>query len=141
MPPMLQVTPAIAIDENEISESFVRATGPGGQNVNKVSTAVMLRFDAASSPGLSEAVRARLAKLAGRRMTKEGVIVITAQRHASQLRNRAEALEALFDLIRRAAVAPVKRRATRPGRGAVERRLTEKHNRARIKADRRAPED
>jgi len=138
---MIPVTNSIAIDPKELEESFVRASGPGGQNVNKVSTAVMLRFDVASSPNVPDAVKARMAKLAGTRMTKDGVLVLTAQRHASQQRNREEALEALLDLIRRAAVVPVKRRATKPSYGSQLRRLEAKGHRARIKRDRGIPQD
>lgn len=138
---MISVTNSIAIDPKELEESFVRASGPGGQNVNKVSTAVMLRFDVAASPNLPDAVKTRMAKLAGTRMTKDGVLVLTAQRHASQQRNREEALEALLDLIRKAAVVPIKRRATKPTYGSQLRRLEAKGHRARVKRDRGIPQD
>jgi ribosome-associated protein len=138
---MIPVTASIAIDPAEIEESFVRASGPGGQNVNKVSTAVMLRFDVAGSPNLTDAVKARMVKLAGSRLTKEGVLVLTAQRHASQQRNREDALQALLDMIRAAAVAPVRRRATKPTYGSQLRRLEAKGHRARIKRDRGSPEE
>ena len=111
---MIQVTPAIALGEGEITESFVRASGPGGQNVNKVSTAVELRFDAGRSPALSGPVLARLRALAGRRMNAGGVIVIEAQRFRSREQNRADALDRLIALIREAAVPPKPRRPTRP---------------------------
>src|SRR5579872_6397289 len=100
--PMIRITPRIAIDESEIVEQFVRASGPGGQNVNKVASAVQLRFDIRGSSSLSEVVRARLETLAGRRVTRDGVLVIIAQRHRTQERNRAEARERLIDLVRRA---------------------------------------
>jgi ribosome-associated protein len=138
---MIPVTPRISLDERELEESFIRASGPGGQNVNKVSTAVQLRFDARNSPALPDDVRARLLKLAGRRLTQEGVIVITAQAFRSQDRNRTAAREILFELIRRATVAPVRRQPTRPTLGSKERRLESKSRRAGIKAGRRTPEE
>ena len=130
---MIQVTPRIALDESEIGETFVRASGPGGQNVNKVSTAVELRFDAAGSPALTEPVLARLRTLAGRRMTRDGVIVIDAQRFRTREMNRADALDRLLTLIRAAAVPPKPRRPTRPTLGSKLRRLDAKASRSRIK--------
>ncbi|MGA7787750.1 MAG: alternative ribosome rescue aminoacyl-tRNA hydrolase ArfB, partial [Xanthobacteraceae bacterium] len=104
---MIRVTPEIDIDEREIDEQFVRASGPGGQNVNKLSTAVQLRFDVRRSPSLPGEVRTRLERLAGSRLTRDGVLVIVAQRHRTQGRNRQDALDRLFDLIRSAAVRPI----------------------------------
>jgi ribosome-associated protein len=130
---MIRVTPHISIDERELEERFIRASGPGGQNVNKLSSAVQLRFDVRSSPSLPDDVRARLERLAGRRLTREGVLVIIAQRHRTQERNRADALERLIELIERAAVAPVPRRPTKPTKGSRERRLETKKRRSSIK--------
>jgi ribosome-associated protein len=130
---MIPVTASIALDEREIAETFVRASGPGGQNVNKVASAVQLRFDARRSPSLPTEVRARLERLAGSRLTRDGVIVITAQRHRAQARNRADALERLLELIRRAARPPLKRRPTKPGAAARERRIESKKRRAGVK--------
>ncbi|HEX2726094.1 MAG TPA: alternative ribosome rescue aminoacyl-tRNA hydrolase ArfB [Beijerinckiaceae bacterium] len=130
---MIAVTDAIAIDEREISESFVRASGPGGQNVNKVASAVQLRFDVRRSSSLPNDVAIRLMKLAGSRLTQDGVLVITAQRFRSQERNREDALERLLDLVRIAAVAPVKRRKTKPTKASKQRRLESKSRRSRIK--------
>jgi len=134
---MIRVTPAISIDEREIEESFVRASGPGGQNVNKLATAVQLRFDVRRSPALPDDVRARLERLAGTRLTRDGVLVIIAQRHRTQARNREDARARLLDLIRRAAVAPRKRRPTRPTAASRERRVETKKRRARLKQQRR----
>jgi ribosome-associated protein len=134
---MIRVTPHIDIDESEIDESFVRASGPGGQNVNKLSTAVQLRFDVRRSPSLSGEVRTRLERLAGSRLTRDGVLVIIAQRHRTQARNRDDALERLIELIRQAAVRPVPRRPTRPTKASRERRIEGKKRRGGIKASRR----
>jgi len=138
---MIRVTRHITLDEAEIAESFIRASGPGGQNVNKLSTAVQLRFDARRSPALSDEVRERLERLAGRRMTREGVIVITAQRHRTRERNREDALERLLELIRQAAERPVPRRPTRPTAASKRRRLETKQRQARIKNMRRSQID
>ncbi len=134
---MIPVTAKISIDEREIEESFVRASGPGGQNVNKLATAVQLRFDVRRSPSFDDEVRARLERLAGSRLTRDGVLIITAQRHRTQGRNRADALDRLIDLIRRAAVPPLKRRPTKPTRASRERRIEGKVRRSRIKHLRR----
>src|SRR5512135_3242798 len=115
---MLRITDTISLDDSELEESFVRASGPGRQNVNKVSSAVQLRFDVRRSPSLPNDVAIRLMKLAGHRLTKEGVIVIVAQEYRDQSRNRAEARERLFDLIREAAVKPTVRRKTRVPKSA-----------------------
>ena len=131
---MIDVTPEIAIDEAELVEAFVRSSGPGGQNVNKVSSAVQLRFDARRSPSLPNEVAIRLMNLAGKRLTKEGVIVIIAQQHRTQERNRADARERLFDLIRQAAVRPVERRATKVPRSEKKRRLEGKKHRSQVKS-------
>jgi ribosome-associated protein len=130
---MIRITPSIAIHEDELAESFLRASGPGGQNVNKVETAVQLRFDVGASASLPDAVKVRLERLAGSRMTRERVLVITAQTHRTRERNRAEALARLVDLIRRAAVAPKPRRPTRPTLAAKKRRLEGKKRRSVIK--------
>jgi ribosome-associated protein len=130
---MIRVTAKISLDEREIEESFVRASGPGGQNVNKLATAVQLRFDVRHSPSLPPDVRDRLERLAGSRLTRDGVLVIIAQRHRTQARNRDDALERLVDLSRQAAVAPVKRRPTRPTRASKERRIEGKKKRADVK--------
>jgi len=130
---MIRIDGRISIDERELDERFIRASGPGGQNVNKVSSAVQLRFDVRHSPSLPPDVRMRLERLAGSRLTREGVIVITAQRHRTQERNRADALDRLVELIQRAAVAPIRRRPTRPTAGSRERRIEAKKHRSSIK--------
>jgi ribosome-associated protein len=134
----MRVTDSITIDESELDEDFVRSSGPGGQNVNKLATAVQLRFDARRSPSLPNDVAIRLMRLAGSRLTKDGVIVITAQSHRTQERNRADARDRLAAMIRQAAVAPVKRRATKPTRASREQRLESKKRRSSIKGMRRA---
>ncbi len=130
---MIRITDSIAIGENELEERFIRASGPGGQNVNKLASAVQLRFDVRRSPSLAADVRARLERLAGKRLTRAGVLVIMAQRHRTQERNRQDALDRLIELIRRAAIAPIPRRATRPTAGSRERRLEAKKRRSSIK--------
>jgi ribosome-associated protein len=137
---MIPVTPHISLDEEEIKERFVRASGPGGQHVNKTSTAVELRFDVRASPSLPEDVKARLERLAGTRLTGEGVIVIFAQTHSAQQRNREEALNRLLDLIRKAAIRPKSRRPTRPTLASKQRRLDGKTRRAGVKSARGRPE-
>jgi ribosome-associated protein len=139
---MLHVTPAIVIDESELEERFVRASGPGGQNVNKVATAVELRFDAARSTSLPADVRERLRVVAGGRMTGDGVILIDARRHRTQAQNREDARERLAALIRQAAVRPKRRRRTRPTAGSIERRVStkraqseKKQRRGRVRGD------
>ena len=131
---MHHITDAISIDESELSESFVRSSGPGGQNVNKVSSAVQLRFDVRHSPSLPNDVAVRLMRLAGKRLTKEGVIVIVAQQHRDQTRNRADARERLFNLIREAAVRPVPRRATKVPKAQKRKRIEGKKHRSAIKS-------
>ncbi len=133
---MITITDTLGLDESEISESFIRASGPGGQNVNKVASAVQLRFDVRHSRSLPQPVRERLERLAGHRVSQDGVLVITAQRFRSQERNRADALDRLIALIGRAATPPRPRRATRPSAASRRRRLADKVRRARLKQQR-----
>lgn len=138
----MHVTPGISIDENEIHREFIQASGPGGQNVNKVATAVQLRFDVANSPSLPYGVRERLLSLAGRRITKEGVLIIYARRFRSQEANRQDAIERLVELIRKAAQKPQIRRRTKPTRTSKMRRLEAKRHSAKTKRLRRiVPEE
>jgi ribosome-associated protein len=130
---VLRIAPTITIDETELQERFVRSSGPGGQNVNKVATAVELRFDAAASPGLDDRTRARLRLLAGTRMTADGMVVIDARRFRTQAKNREDARTRLFELLRRASVAPRRRRETKPSAGARQRRLSAKRRHAEVK--------
>jgi ribosome-associated protein len=130
---MIRVTDTINIDDGELDESFVRSSGPGGQNVNKLSTAVQLRFDVRRSPSLPNDVAIRLMALAGKRLTKDGVLVIIAQSHRTQERNRADALARLIALIREAAVKPVPRRPTKPTKASRRERLDTKKRRSGIK--------
>jgi ribosome-associated protein len=133
---MITINDNISLDPAELSESFIRSSGPGGQNVNKVSTAVQLRFDIRHSPSLPVAVRRRAEGLAGRRLSKDGVIVITANRYRTREQNRDDARQRLVDLLTEAAIAPKYRRPTRPTRASKERRLDGKQNRSRIKQNR-----
>jgi ribosome-associated protein len=135
---MLTITTNLSIPETELEESFVRSSGPGGQNVNKVATAVQLRFDVLNSPSLSGEVKQRLTRLAGSRMTDEGVLVIEARRYRSQEKNRADARERLALLIRQALRKPIPRKTTRPGRAVRQRRLDTKKKHGELKRSRRA---
>jgi ribosome-associated protein len=137
----IRITPHIALDPSEIHESFIRAGGPGGQHVNTTATAVQLRFDVRGSTSLPDDVRRRLERLAGSRLTRDGVLVLQAQGHRSQKRNREEALARLVDLVREAARPPVPRKKTRPSKAAKRRRLDEKKKHGALKALRRRPGD
>jgi ribosome-associated protein len=135
----IRVTETIALDDSELEETFVLASGPGGQNVNKVSSAVQLRFNAAASFALPEPVRFRLMILAGGKLTKDGVLVLTARQFRDQVRNRAAARERLFEMIREAAIEPKKRRKTKPSRTSKEKRLQHKKKHAELKRTRSKP--
>ncbi len=130
---MIRITPTLSINEDELSEAFVRSSGPGGQNVNKVSTAVELRFDVARSPSLPEPVKARLTKLGGHRMTKDGVLIIQADRFRTQEANRKDARDRLVELIKAATIVPKKRIKTKPTRASKERRVEGKKKRSTVK--------
>ncbi|MDZ4246380.1 MAG: alternative ribosome rescue aminoacyl-tRNA hydrolase ArfB [Dehalococcoidia bacterium] len=130
---MINITPSITIDEKEIQQEFIRSTGPGGQNVNKVATAVQLRFDVANSPSLPEEVRRRLFSLGKKRITVEGILIIEARRYRTQGANRLDAVERLVELIRKAAEKPRIRRKTRPTLASKERRLESKKRRGDTK--------
>ncbi len=134
---MIQITDTIRINESEIHEHFIRASGPGGQNINKVSTAVQLRFDVANSPSLPDDVRERLVVLAGKRVTEDGILIIDARRFRTQQRNRTDAFERLVGLIRKATERPRSRRMTKPPPASKERRLEGKRHRAEVKRLRR----
>ena len=135
---MIQISDTLAIDENDIEMDFIRSSGPGGQNVNKVSSAVQLRFNVSGCAALSQAIRERLKKIAGRRMTSEGILVIKAQRYRSQEQNRQDAVDRLVEMIQKALAAPKHRRSTRPTAASKKRRLATKRRRSELKRLRRA---
>ena len=135
---MIPITDSISLHESEIQLDFIRSSGPGGQNINKVSSAVQLRFDAAQSPALNDAIRTRLKQLSGHRMTADGILIIKAQRYRTQERNREDAIERLVALIRKAAQLPKQRRRTKPSAAVKLRRLAAKRRRGEIKRQRRS---
>lgn len=139
--PAVQITRSIAIDSDELSESFVRSTGAGGQHVNTTDSAVQLRFDVANSPSLPDAVKHRLAVIAGRRMTSDGVLILRSEGSRSQLMNRQEAMTRLIDMIRQATLVPRNRKATKPTRASKTRRMDTKSKRGAVKNLRRKPVD
>jgi ribosome-associated protein len=138
---LIPITNRLSIDERELEESFIQASGPGGQNVNKVATAVQLKFDARNSPSLPPDVRARLWKLAGRRISQDGVLLIVAREHRTQERNRAEARQKLIDLLKAATVQPRVRKATKPSKASKQRRLDSKTRRSGVKKLRQSRSD
>jgi len=138
---MIDITPRIRLDEDELTFDAIRASGPGGQNVNKVSSAIQMRFDARKSPSLPDDVAARVIRLAGARATKDGVIVITAQRFRDQARNKQDAIDRLIDLIQKAAHTDKPRRATKPTKASIAKRLDTKAKHAKLKAQRRSGEE
>ncbi len=138
---MIPITPHLALDENELHEEFIRSSGAGGQNVNKVATAVQLRFDVEHSPSLPDEVRERLKQLAGKRLTQEGVLVIKAQSFRTQEKNREDAVARLVELVREAAKRPIVRRPTKPTRASQQRRLESKSRQSHLKRMRRSPGD
>jgi len=138
---MIIISPSIQLDESEIQFDFIRSTGPGGQNVNKVATAVQLRFDVANSPSLSAEVKLRLAKIAGKRMTENGILIIEAKRYRTQEENRLDALDRFMVMLQQASHPPKPRRPTHPSQAAREARLRAKHQRSRIKALRKFTEE
>jgi ribosome-associated protein len=133
---MIKINANISVDEEEVKESFIRSSGPGGQNVNKVETSVQIRFDVKQSPNLPEAVRRRLIKIAGQKMTKEGVLILTASEHRSQDRNRKAAIERLAELINQACIVPKYRRPTKPTYSSKLKRLEKKQRRGNTKKSR-----
>jgi len=138
---MIAITRSLSLDENEVQFFFVRASGPGGQNVNKVATAVQLRFDVGNSPSLPGDVRTRLIRMAGRRITRDGILIIEARQHRTQERNREDAVARLVALIQRAVERPKPRKKTKPPRAARERRIESKKQRGRVKQARRTVSD
>jgi len=138
---MLRINSTVSIRSNEITFDFIRSSGPGGQNVNKVATAVQLRFDMRNSPSISEAVKARLRKIAGKRVSIQGILILDARRHRSQSKNREDALNRLKELIIRSLAEPKPRRKTKPTLASKEKRLRDKKARSRIKESRKPPDD
>ena len=138
---MLRISPEIIIDESEIQETFIRSSGPGGQNVNKVASAVQLRFDVNNSPSLPEEVKERLTKLAGNRITRDGILIIKAVQHRTQEQNRGAAIERLIELIKKAAEKPKPRLGTKPSTGSIEQRLSDKKHQGEKKRLRRPARD